>query len=427
MPLHGPPRRAATGLGLALVLAACGTVAPTSTPSPVETSGTPQPPASSSPTATAASSSRPTAEVFAEIRAAVEQIRGLQPVAAVDPVTIDEAQLRRNLEAEFDATYTPEQVKESEELLMELGLIPIGSSLRQLTLDLQAGQVAGYYSPERDALFVVNRTGVIGPVDEATYAHEFTHQLQDQRFNLDALGLDATDQSDRSLGRLGLVEGDATSVQTTWMTTNLTAAELGELLRAALDPQAIAALNNAPAYLRDTATFPYQDGFAFVGRLLANGGYAAVDAAFADPPDSSEQILHPEKYLAREAPIQVGLPKSVPESLGTGWSEAGRDTLGELILRIWLTEGGVPAADARTAAAGWGGDRLALYRGPAGAMALLLRSEWDTAADAAEFAAAARTALARLIPGGLVRWDAGKTTVEITAGFPASNLVPVTP
>jgi hypothetical protein len=363
--------------------------------------------------------------VFAEIRSAVERIRGLQPDAAVDPVTINEAQLRGNLEAEFDATYTPEQLKEADDLLQELGLIPAGSSLRKLTLDLQAGQVAGYYSPEQDELFVVNRTGDLGPVDEATYAHEFTHQLQDQRFDLGALGLDATDQSDRSLGRLALVEGDATSVQSSWMTTNLDAAELGELLKAALDPAAVAALNNAPAYLRDTATFPYQDGLAFVGRLLASGGYAAVDSAFADPPDSTEQVLHPDKYLTREVPVEVNLPKNVPDALGSGWSEVGRDTLGELILRIWLTEGGVPVADARTAAAGWGGDRLALYRGPDGATAVMVRTEWDTAADAAAFASAARTAVAKLMPGGAVTLDAGSTTVDIQSDELVLHLVPL--
>ncbi|MEO8273332.1 MAG: hypothetical protein ABI620_04635 [Chloroflexota bacterium] len=399
----------ALSLALALAVAGCGSVTPSAAPTQAAT----PPPPTTGPVPTIAPSSRPAAEVFAEIRAAVEAIRGLQPTASVDPVTIDEVQLRTNLEAEFDATYTPAQLKDIEELLAALGLIPGHSSLRTLTLDLQAGQVAGYYSPVKDELFVVNRTGRLGPVDEATYAHEFTHQLQDQRFDLDALGIDVADQSDRSLGRLALVEGDATSVQSTWMTTNLDSAELGELLAAALDPVAMAALNNAPAYLRDTALFGYQDGLAFVGRLLANGGYAAVDAAFADPPDSTEQVLHPEKYLTREQPIEVGLPARVPDALGAGWAEVGRDTLGELILRIWLTEGGVPGPQARTASAGWGGDRLALYRGTDGKTAVLVRTMWDTPLDAEEFKNAAQAAVTKLLPGGLVEWELGSTTVDI--------------
>lgn len=417
------PRGAIGSLALAWLLGACGTVAPTPSPTVVQPTVAPT---SSGPAMTTepTTSARPTAEIYAQIRTAVEQIRGLQPTAAVEPVTIDEGQLRSNLEAEFDSTYTPAQLKDTEDLLSALGLIPKGSSLRKLTLDMQAGQVAGYYSPKDDQLFVVNRTGVIGPVDEATYAHEFTHQLQDQHFDLDKLGLDAIDQSDRSLGRLGLVEGDATSAQSTWITTNLDAAELGELLAASLDPAALAALNSAPAYLRDTALFEYQDGLGFVSSLMLSGGYPAVDAAFADPPASTEQVLHPDKYAAHEQPIVVQLPSAVPAALGTGWAEVGRDTLGELVLRIWLTEGGVPLENARVAAAGWGGDRLALYRGPAGATALLLRTAWDTPGDAEAFAGWARSAVAKLMPGGAVTSEFGSTTVEIKSDALLPIIVP---
>lgn len=403
----------------ALTIAGCGsntaspspTVAATSTGTP--SSGPTEPPPSS----------RPASEIYAEIRTAVEAIRGLQPTSDVDPVTIDDTQLRTNFEAEFDTSYPPAQLKDAEDLLITLGLLPAGSSLRAITLDFQAGQVAGYYSPDKDELFVVSRSGGIGPVEEATYAHEFTHQLQDQRFDLGALGLDATEQSDRSLGRLALVEGDATSVQTTWMTENLTSKELGELLAAALDPAAIEALNNAPPYLRDTATFPYQDGLAFVSRLIATGGYDAVDAAFADPPDSTEQVIHPDKYLVREKPVKVTLPDDLAASLGAGWSEAGRDTLGELILRIWLREGGMPFAESRSAAAGWGGDRLVLLRGPGGELDVGLVTKWDTLVDAGEFAEAAQTAITGLGLTGEVQLAAkDPNTVVVAIGQRASDV-----
>ena len=409
MTLLQATRRALSGLSLCLLLVGCGTVTTSPSPTTAPSSG----PTFSSAAPSPSASSRPAAEVFAEIRDAVVAIRGLKPTAAVDPVTIDETQLRTNLEAEFAATYTLAQLKDTEDLLIVLGLIPGHSSLRTLTLDMQAGQVAGYYSPEKDELFVVNRTGVLGPVDEATYAHEFTHQLQDQHVDLKALGIDVADQSDRSFARLALVEGDATSVQSTWMTANLDAKEMGALLAAALDPAALAALNNAPAYLRNTALFEYQDGLAFVGRLLANGGYPAVDAAFADPPDSTEQILHPEKYLTREAPLKVTVPSAVPDALGAGWTMVSQDTLGELVLRIWLSDGGVASAAARRATAGWGGDRLALYRGPDGKTAVLLETKWDTALDAQEFMAQAQTAIAKLMPGAIVTSERNSTTVEI--------------
>src|SRR5829696_718187 len=317
------PRRRVAVLAAcdAVLVAACGSNPPSTGPTVAPSPATAAPPIgpSAGPTAPAASA-QPAAEVYGAIRKGVEAIRGLAPTDAVDPVTIDEVQLRKNIEAEFDATQSPAQLKDTEDLLITLGLLPKGASLRQATLDFQTGQIAGYYSPDKDELFVVSRAGGrLGGVEKATYAHEFTHQLQDQRFDLNALGLDATDQSDRSLARLGLVEGDAVSVQTTWMTANLNATELGELLSAALDPAAVAALQNAPPYLRDTATFPYQDGPAFATRLLASGGYAAIDAAFAAPPDSTEQVIHPDKYIAREPPIEVRLPGDVPAALGSGW------------------------------------------------------------------------------------------------------------
>ena len=387
------PRRSATLAALlAAVLAACSTTQPSPSPAP-----TPAP--TSAPTAlpaTPAPTARPLAEVYAEIRTQVEGIRGLAPTAAVDPVVIDAAQLTTNLTAEFDATYTGDTLRNAEDELIALGLLPAGSSLRAITLAFQGGQVAGYYSPDKDELFVVSRSGAVGPADESTYAHEFTHQLQDQHIDLDKLGIDVVDQSDRSLARLALIEGDATSVQTTWMTENLTSAELGEVFAASLDPVALEAFNNAPPYLRETALFPYQSGLAFVMRLVAQGGYPAIDAVFADPPDSTEQILHPDKYVDREPPATVTIPDGMVARLGNGWSEVGQDTLGEMLIATWLKIGGQTNARATTSAAGWGGDRLVLLRGPNDQVAIGWITTWDTVEDAADFADVASPAIRAL-------------------------------
>src|SRR5436309_6211573 len=396
-----------------LALGACGTTAPTAPPTPTSA------PTTVLPTGTP----RPAAEVYAEIRAAVEAIRGLKPTADVDPVTIDETQLRKNLEAEFDKENAADDLEFSEETLIELGLLPAGSSLRNLTLDLQAGQVAGYYSPDQNQLFVVSRSGRLGPVEEVTYAHEFTHQLQDQNFDLGKLGLDAPNESDRALAQLALVEGDAVSVQTTWTAANLTPKQLGELLAASLDPAAIDALRKAPAYLRETSLFPYSDGLNFVDRLIASGGYDAVNAAFANPPTSTEQILHPDRFAAREVPIGVRLPQGLAKAMGSGWKEIGQDTLGELILRVWLTGTGVLAVDASAASAGWGGDRLVLLRGPAGGLTIGMRTEWDTAGDAAEFATAATTALRSLGSSHKLTHAPSSRTVIFALGDGADRLV----
>ena len=404
----------------ATFLIGCGTVTPsTSAPPPATASPpVPTPPASQGPSP----SPRPAAEVYAEIRAAVEAIRGLRPTKAVEPVTLDEAQLTANLAADFDRENTPDELRLSEDLLITLGLLPPGSNLRTIMLDFQSGQVAGYYSPEKDQLFVVNRSGQLDGAQIVTYAHEFTHQLDDQVLGLDKLGLDVADQSDRQLARLALVEGDATSIQTTYMTTNLTPQQLGEVLAASMDPKALEALQKAPPFVRETALFPYERGLAFVTTLLAQGGgYAPVDAAFRDPPGSTEQVLHPEKYAEREEPTAVTLP-DVARALGTGWTAAGQDTLGELLLSIWLTQGGVPSVEAQAAAAGWGGDRLVILRGPDRAVGVGIVTTWDTAADAAEFLAAASTAVQARDPDGVVASD-GARSVLVAVGARAADIL----
>lgn len=364
--------------------------------------------------------------IYAGIRTQVEAIRGLKPTADVAPVLIDDAQLRTNLSADFDEENPPAEVVLSQRTLIALGLLPAGSSLRDIVLALQSGQVAGYYSPVHKQLFVVSRSGGVGAVQRVTYAHEFTHELQDQHFDLKALGLDARDQGDRSLARLALVEGDAVSSQSAWMVKELDAADLSELIGAATDPAAIAALTNAPAYIRATSLFPYQDGLAFVQELMQTGGYGAVNAAFARPPDSTEQILHEDKYVSGEKPIVVAIPTDLAAQLGAGWTADAQDTLGELVLRIWLQQGGVPPTDAAAAAAGWGGDRLVLLHGPTGD-AIALETAWDTSDDADAFATAAAQALGGLGLQGQVVHTPGSTRVSIALGAGAAALAKLLP
>jgi hypothetical protein len=408
-------RRLATlALAATLAVGACSSPAPTASPTAVPITPAPATPAASQP---------PAAEIYAAIRQQVEAIRGLEPTADVDPVTIDAEQLRKNLEAEFDAENGAADLRFSEQTLIALGLLPKGSSLRDITLDFQAGQVAGYYSPDKKELYVVSRSGGVGAAEKVTYAHEFTHQLDDQKFDLSKLGTDSSNQSDRALAQLGLIEGDAVSVQNTWTIQTLTPRELGELVQASLDPVALEALGRAPAYLRETALFPYQDGMHFVTGLISRGGYDAVNAAYGEPPASTEQILHPEKYASGEEPKVVKIPKLFDPGLPAGWRALGQDTLGEFMFRLWLVQGGVEATQAATAAAGWGGDRLELYQSPNGS-SLLLVTEWDSLADASEFAAAAKAALPVLKLQGDVVFDERAPNVFVDVGDDAATITP---
>jgi hypothetical protein len=220
------------------------------------------------------------------------------------------------------------------------------------------------------------------------------------------------------------VEGDATLLMSYWATANLTQAETFQMLGESLDPANTKILNEMPAVLRESLLFPYTSGLAFVQGLQAAGGWQAVNDAFAKPPASTEQVLHPAKYASGEAPLKVDLPNDLATRLGTGWKVGLEDTLGEFQLKVWLANAGAGkgAGVADAAAAGWGGDRVALLDGPDGAAAVVISTTWDTAQDALEFASAADIAAGGLAAASdVVSPVDGKTVTVVIA--PNADLV----
>ena len=407
MPAMG---RLAAVLAAALVaLASCGGPAPSASPSPsVTPASTPTPDAAASPPASPPPSATPapsgdTAALYRAIEDQVVAERGLEAKQRLEPTILSAAEVRAQLEERFRNDNPPEKIAVAEETLTALGLLAADVSLGDLFVDLLGSQVAGFYDPQAGELFVVSRSGRIGATEKVVFAHEFTHALQDQAFGLEGIDVDAVGQGDRSLGRLGLVEGDATLLITRWLSEHLTAAEIQELL--VVDPEAQAQLAKMPAILRDTLLFPYQQGMIFVTGIWAKGGWEAVDRAYGRLPDSTEQVLHPEKYEADEKPVEVPLDAAtLAKAMGASWKETPADTLGEFQLTVWLRENGLKALVAEAAAAGWGGDRLVYLRGPSGAYALAIATFWDTATDATEFHDAASIAVRSLPGAARVEW-----------------------
>ncbi len=394
---------------LGLMAAACGSSAPTPTTptSPSAVSPSPSVPVAV-PATPGASTSSPSpvasldaAALYGQIEDEVIALRGLPARQRLVPTILDEAQVRVRLEAQFRAENPPAAIAASQATLIAMGLLPPGTSLENLYVNLLGSQVAGYYDPATKQIYVVARTGRIGAVEKVTFAHEFTHALQDQNFGLKGIQTDAIGQGDRSLAHLALIEGDASLLMTQWLSGHLDAAAIAEIL--AGDPAAQAQLDAAPQVLKDALLFPYLQGLNFVESSWAQGGWTSVDRVFARLPDSTEQILHPDKYAANERPVTVPLDAaSIATRLGAGWSATPADTLGEFQIGSWLRARGVTGAgggvSGDVAAAGWGGDRYALIDGPNGAYALVILTAWDTPADSTEFSTAATEAI-RGVPG----------------------------
>lgn len=404
-----PSRPLAFVVAAVLFATACSPATPSSTPSsaPATPAATASPSASATPVPSGAAD-----KTFDAIETQVVGIRGLEPTE-VKRETIDGESLKVRTAKSFDEDNPPEYVAASERLLKAFGLMPQDQSLKELYLELIGSQVAGFYDPDEKQLFVVSRTGTITGADKITFAHEYDHALQDANFDVFAEQKDLLDESDQALARAAVYEGDATLLMIMWAGPNLTAEEFAEVQAAGADPESMAILERTPAILVESLLFPYTAGQAFVLPVQTSGGWSAVDALYDDLPLSTEQILHPDKYRAGEEPVDVQLPASLATDMGEGWSESIQDTFGEFQLGVWLRESGIRSSDASAAAAGWGGDRLAVLEGPDDEWAVVMRSTWDSDADADAFRQAAADAVTDGPHSGTVISDGRDVSVVI--------------
>jgi hypothetical protein len=407
-----PDRLAIVALAATLVFAACDSATPSVTPPTASTSPSvaPSTAPTTSPAATATTGNPEVDAVYDAIEEQVVTMRGLTPTGDVERATLSEADLRTQIEQMYREETPPELAAANERLYKALGLMPADESLEDLTIDLLSGGVAGYYRDDQKKLYIVSKTGEVGVNEKITFAHEFDHALQDQHFEVFREQEDVSDRSDWILARQAVYEGDATLLMTLWASQHFTPAEFQELLRLGADQESAELLERMPAIMRETLLWPYTQGATFAQTAFVSGGWSSIDAIYADMPESTEQILHADKFESREAPKDVQLRDDLATRLGEGWSVGMEDTFGEFQLGIWLDEAEVLGAT--DAAAGWGGDRLAVLSGPDGAWAVVVATDWDTPEDATEFETAAQAAVetledeAAVLPGagGTQRW-----------------------
>lgn len=348
------------------------------------------------------------------VEALLEQAEKYRGLAAKEPVPsgiVDDPALKRKVVESFQTDLPPERLRPVEVALKAFGLVPESLDLVKFFPDLLTSQVAGYYDPERHYLALVQRDGEILSADlpedaakkaeEAVLVHELAHALQDQHFKLETFA-SGQPLDDADVARIALIEGDATLVMMDFFAETSLASVPGaeemmgsflsdprELLGSTPGVPGIAELASAPAWFQDTLLFSYFEGFRFSLSVRRKGGQALLDHAFTqDPPRSSEQILHPEKWhTKRDDPVVLPWPDL--SRILPGWSKAAEAQLGELTIRT-LFRGALKMDErAAQAAAGWGGDRFGVYQ-KEGERLLAWVTEWDTEADAREFHSAAR-------------------------------------
>jgi hypothetical protein len=339
---------------------------------------------SAAPSATAtpgASTATDIQAILTAIEGQVRAERGLQAPSIGPAQLLSRAELEAELRRNFDSDYPPARRQADNVLLRALGLLSLGQDVGELQLKLLSGQVIGFYDDKTKRMAVISDVGLDASA-KVTYAHEYTHALQDKAFGLASLDIQAVGEDDRDLARLALVEGDATTSMLLWALANLSQEELVGVGETPLPDT-----SGIPPWMLEQLEFPYTTGADFVARLRASGGWSAVDAVFKDPPASTEQVIHYEKYVEHEAPDSVQAPR-VAAALGSGWQEVPADTLGEAMTSIWLKAMGVVAADADNAAEGWGGDRVVAASAADGQLAVAWHIAWDSPGDARQFTSA---------------------------------------
>jgi hypothetical protein len=368
------------------------------------------------------------AELAKTIAPIVEEIRGLKFKHPVPVEVVDDAAARGHFEDRLHRHW-PEGQRRADQVVYEaLGLLPKNTDMEQEVYDVLEEQAGGYYDPDRDTFFVLgDMPRAAAPI---IVAHELTHALDDQTYGIDAMVAKTLDDDDRGAAMDALVEGSGTLVMSVFIRRQLD--------NGALDPVGLAGFQNSevgqavklkasPRFVQEALIAPYILGMAFLlrGELIRfhTGGITPsdIDHAFRDPPQSTEQILHPEKYwdpARRDRPRAVSFA-DLSVVLGPGFRQEAEGTLGELTLGLLTgVDPGDPTSPegalerwTNAAASGWGGDLWHLYRNGDTAV-VVVATVWDSERDAREFEAAVKP------PAGKVKKRKGDAVVLIAGDAP---------
>lgn len=338
-----------------------------------------------------------------QIQREVLGIRGLALKTPVNRGLLTPDQLLQKVRDDFLKDYSAEDSVKDGRVLSAFGLLKPNFDLRDFYLRLYAEQIAGFYDSKTKEMFVVQGKAFAG-TERMTYAHEFEHVLQDQNYDIrEGLKYNETyckTNTEYCSAISSLLEGDATLAEQEWFSKYATAQDKKDV-QDFYSTYKSPVYDSAPPYMKEDFLFPYQRGLEFVQTIYDRGGWSAINDVFKNPPISTEQILHPERY-PKDIPQPIPLP-DLTTPLGSGWKRLDQNVMGEwyaylVFANAWDSKHRLPAATARKATTGWTGDTYALYWNDAQNMPVLAwRTRWETRADTEEFWSA-------LLDYGSKRW-----------------------
>jgi len=249
-----------------------------------------------------------------------------------------------------------------EKTLEEFGLIPKGYPLEQALNDILTEQIVGLYDPDQQEFFISDRA------DSAelpmVMAHELTHALQDQHYHIDSWRDAAKPNDDGELARDSVLEGAATAAMVDYVerdkhsgARDIPDIDISSLLG---DVNTNPELSKAPMIIRDELLFPYAAGVIFTQHVLrATSGWQDFGQVFANPPASTQQIMHPDLYFKHVEPVPVTLP-DFSTLLSPEWKKLDENVMGEFGVQEVLKQF-LGAEHATEIAPAWAGDRYAIF------------------------------------------------------------------
>jgi len=275
-------------------------------------------------------------------------ISGLELRHPVPCDYISKARINEFLQKRVQEAAKPEEIRAEELTLKKFGLVPPEFDLARNTVDLLTEQAAAFYDYDKKKLFITESTP--SETQEPVLAHELSHALADQNFNLAKFIRQGRKSDDGASARMAVMEGQAT-----WLMSEYLARKMGQTLKDS--PELVAMMSSmsenaggqypvfesAPLYERATLIFPYSKGMLFQNAVYQRDGQAAFAEVFRKPPTSTQQILHPDKYFAAVKPADPDLPDA---RLPHGYKGLVGGSLGEL-------EHGILSSSPRSAPSSW--------------------------------------------------------------------------
>ena len=342
-------------------------------------------------------------KLAAELLPKVAEATGFEPDGPVKIVVTTKDEVREFLIKLLEEEYPGDELERMSRCYAVLGLLPAGFDLRAGLVDLYQEQAGAFYDPRTKAFYSIidlPKEMKIPAVEKVIVAHELTHALQDRVVDLLTLQRAGDEDTDRGYAVTATMEGMASvsmMVAGYGMALN-SLPKLGGMMRmsmaAAGSNPLMKTFAASPKYLQETLISPYAEGADFVQAFLKAHPDEKLAALLAKLPESSEQILHYEKYAEGDSPTSIDI-SGVDCMLPGGWKPYYENTLGEFDVRILCEINKMTKEEAAGIAAGWDGIRFKAFIDDQGELLLLGASVWDSEADANEFAAG----LSKLLSG----------------------------